>query len=106
MRHVLTIVIALLLLSGCRRAMPTNSIWHGTVELADAKLLPFSFSLDLRNPTPTGYFLVADERTPIPEISRQGGELTFRFSEYGAEMSGTWDGRQWKGAYRRFRSSG
>ncbi len=100
------IVTAVLLLSGCQRAMPTNGIWGGTVELADAKLLPFRFDLDLRNPTPTGFFLVGDEQTPIPEISRQGDALAFRFSEYGAEMSGTWDGRRWKGAYRRFRPGG
>src|SRR5437867_2879308 len=100
----LSAIIVLILLSGCQPAMPAHSIWNGSVELAEGKFVPFRFSLDLRTPAPTGFFLVGEEQTPIPEISRQGKALVFRFSEYGAEMRGTWDGRQWKGTYRRYRA--
>jgi thiol-disulfide isomerase/thioredoxin len=86
--------------------MPEHSVWNGTLELDEGKLLPFRFSLDLRPGMPTGFFLVGEEQTPIPEISRNGDELAFRFSEYGAEMRGTWDGSGWNGAYLRHRSSG
>jgi len=90
MKNLIAILILLLLVSGCQRAMPEHSAWNGTLELDEGKRLPFRFSLDLRPATPTGFFLVGEEQTPIPEISRNGNELAFRFSEYGAEMRGTW----------------
>jgi len=84
--------------------MPEQSNWSGTVELAGGKItLPFRMFLDLRSTKPGGYFLVGEEQSPIPEIMRQGNSLTFRFSEYGAEMRGTWDGAQWRGTYIRRR---
>jgi thiol-disulfide isomerase/thioredoxin len=103
----LRIVILLLLLpSGCGRTMPEQATWKGTVELANGKIsLPFQMFLDLRSAKPTGYFLVGDERTPIPEITRQGDSLTFGFSEYGAEMRGTWNGSQLNGTYVRRRGN-
>jgi len=107
MKHRRLIIVLLFVISGCRqRVMPDHGIWNGTLELDEGKLLPFRFSLDLRSATPSGFFLVADEQTPIPEISRTGNELAFRFSEYGAEMRGTWNGSRWAGSYLRHRPSG
>ena len=62
--------------------------------------------LDLSGEEPEGSFIVGNEKTPIPEISRNGNALTLGFSEYGAEMRATWDGAQMKGDYLRHRASG
>src|SRR5579883_1959699 len=86
--------------------MPEKSFWAGTVELAPGVSLPFQMNLDFTGAKPSGYFVVADEKTPIPEIDRQGNDLTFRFSEYGAEMRGAWNGSEWTGNYLRIRSTG
>ena len=86
--------------------MPDQGIWSGTVELPKGTILPFRMNLDLRSATPAGWFLVGNEQIPIPEISRNGDSLTFRFSEYGAEMRGDWNGRRWTGAYVRYRPDG
>jgi thiol-disulfide isomerase/thioredoxin len=94
----------LLLLCGCRQAIPEQARWNGTLELAEGKIiLPFQMDLDLRSTKPQGYFLVGNEKAPIPEITRQGNSLTFGFSEYGAEMRGAWDGNQLAGTYIRRR---
>jgi len=101
------LLLALLVLAACSKAMPEQATWAGTIELAQGNVhVPFHMVLDLRSPKPTGYFLVGDEKTPIPEITRQGESLTFGFSEYGAEMRGTWDGGQLNGTYARHRRQG
>jgi thiol-disulfide isomerase/thioredoxin len=106
LRSPLFLLLLLIVTSCARRPMPQSSIWNGGVDLAQGKVLPFRMDLDFSSATPSGYFIVGDEKTPIPEISRNGNELVLRFSEYGAEMRATWDGRQLSGAYRRIRSSG
>ena len=99
--------LLLLLSLGCRHALPDQGIWHGTVELANGTIrLPFQMVLDLRLTGATGYFLIGDEKAPIPEITRQGDSLIFTFSEYGAEMRGTWNGAQLNGTYVRRRPEG
>src|SRR5262245_28579302 len=95
------------LISSCARApIPQQGAWIGAVELAPGKVLPFRMNLDFSGASPSGYFLVSDEKTPIPEISRTDDKLILRFSEYGAEMRAAWDGRQLTGDYVRIRSSG
>ena len=71
---VLAFIFLLLSFPSCRRrpAMPEQSIWVGTVDLGDGKLLPFRMNLDFSAAQPSGYFLVGDEKTPIPEITRNG----------------------------------
>jgi thiol-disulfide isomerase/thioredoxin len=81
-------------------------MWSGTVELLEGKILPFRMSLDFSAAKAAGYFLVGDEKTPIPEIFTEADSLRFGFSEYGAEMRGTWTGDRWSGEYLRHRSSG
>jgi thiol-disulfide isomerase/thioredoxin len=98
------LIFAILTFAGCRR--PDQGMWTGVVELLDGKRLPFRMSLDLSSSRPSGYFLVGDEKTPIPEISRNGDALTFGFSEYGAEMRGTLNGAEGAGEYLRHRSTG
>ncbi len=101
------LLLAFLLLSACSKAMPEQATWAGTIELAQGNIhLPFHMVLDLRSTKPTGYFFVGDEKTPIPEITRQGDSLTFGFSEYGAEMRGAWDGAHLNGNYVRRRAQG
>ena len=94
--------------ASCRRStpIPEQGLWNGSVELGDGITLPFRVSLDLSGGKPSGYFLVGDEKTPIPEIARDADSLVFGFSEYGAEMRGTWNGSEWSGNYIRYRSSG
>src|SRR6266705_2925250 len=100
-------LFALLLLSACHRAMPEQATWAGTIDLAQGDVhMPFRMVLDLRSGKPAGYFLVADEKTPIPEITRQGDSLIFGFSEYGAEMRGMWNGARLNGTYIRHRTRG
>src|SRR5947209_14485500 len=100
-------LFAWLFLSACHRAMPEQATWAGTIDLAQGKVhVPFRMVLDLRSGKPAGYFLVADEKTPIPEITRQGDSLIFGFSEYGAEMRGMWNGARLNGTYIRHRTRG
>jgi len=104
-KYLLCISFFLVLISaGCQRPIPEQSKWEGIVELAEGRLLSFSMSLNLAGAQPSGYFLVADEKTPIPEIIRRSDSLIFVFSEYGAEMRARWDGSKLQGTYFRFRS--
>jgi thiol-disulfide isomerase/thioredoxin len=102
-----TLILTVLLSIGCRKALPDQGTWAGNVDLANGTIhLPFEMFLDLRATMPTGYFLIGDEKAPIPEITRQGDSLTFTFSEYGAEMHGAWNGSQLIGTYVRHRPEG
>src|SRR5919108_2310529 len=94
-------VLLLIIFSGCRRAIPDQGTWNGRLELAEGTIVPFRMNLDLRSPAPAGSFIVGDEQIPIPEISWNGDSLMFRFSEYGAEMRGDWNGSRWSGSYLR-----
>src|SRR5437016_5399373 len=100
-------LLALLLSCGCRRALPEQGMWNGTVELANGAIhLPFRMSLDFHSTRPTGYFLIGGEKALIPEIHRQGDSITFVFAEYGAQMRGIWNGSQLNGTYTRQRPEG
>src|SRR2546423_10163515 len=102
-----TVLSLLLLATGCRRALPEQGTWNGTVELANGAVhLPFRMSLDFHSTQPTGYFLIGGEKAPIPEIHRQGDSITFVFAEYGAKMRGTWNGSRLNGTYTRQRHEG
>ena len=102
---IAVVLFVLLFLPSCRRPMPEQGTWVGTIELAQGNIhVPFRMELDLRSTKPTGSFLVADEKTVIPEITRQDDYVLFEFSEYGAEMRGTWDGHQLNGTYLRHRT--
>jgi len=95
-------------LSGCAtgRSMPERSLWRGTVELPEGITVPFRMSLDFSGINPAGYFLVGDEQTPVPEISRRRNSITLGFSEYSAEVQATWNGSQLVGSYLRIRPDG
>ena len=86
-------------------SIPEQSTWHGFVNLPEIRV-PVTMELDLSGAEPTGSFIVGSEKTPIPEISEDGGTLTFNFSEYGAEIKATWSGEELSGEYRRLRSTG
>src|SRR5262249_44507730 len=104
-RGIATIALILLVCASCthEKPIPEKSVWAGAVELAPGVNLPFQMNLDLSSPKPTGYFLIGDEQAPIPEIERKGNDIAFKFSEYGAEMRGTWNGHDWTGKYLRVR---
>src|SRR5215475_8489158 len=74
--------IVLALCAGClhQRPLPEKSFWSGVVELAPGVPLPFQMSLDLSDRKPAGYFLNGEEKTPIPEIQRDGNNLTLKFA--------------------------
>ena len=101
-----TFVILLLIpfIAGCQRHIPKESMWEGIVELPENKLLAFRMHVDLTASPASGYFLVGEEKTPIPEIIQRGDSLIFLFTEYGAEMRAQWDGSKLHGTYFRFRS--
>ena len=91
---------------GCQRSIPDRTMWDGIVELPDGITVPFRMSLELPGERPSGYFLLGDEKNPIPEISRNGDSLTLGFSEYSAEIRAVWNGSQLVGHYLRIRSDG
>jgi thiol-disulfide isomerase/thioredoxin len=95
------------MLAACSRApMPDRSLWNGAVELPEGISVPVRMSLDFASQKPAGYFLVGDEQTAIPEISRNNNTLILGFSEYSAEIQATWNGSQLVGNYLRIRSNG
>jgi thiol-disulfide isomerase/thioredoxin len=108
MKKPASILFVLLFLFGCRGsdAFPEQSLWTGAVDLPDGVSVPLRMSLDFTARPPSGYFLVGDEKTPIPEISRTGDEVKFGFSEYGADVQAVWNGRELAGDYRRIRPDG
>jgi thiol-disulfide isomerase/thioredoxin len=97
-----------MILGACqsRQSMPDHSTWEGTVELPEGISVPLRMSLDFSGAMPAGYFLVDDEKTPIPEISKTGDSVRLGFSEYSAEVRATWDGTQLSGNYLRIRADG
>src|SRR6266446_4538532 len=105
-KNLFLILLLLVLLCGCQRGMPERTVWNGTLELDEGKLLPFRFSLDLRPAGPTGFFVVGEEQTPIPEISRNGDDLAFRFAQDGEEMRVNGDGRNWSVVFSHDENSG
>ncbi len=105
MKPILAILCAALLVDGCQSPPPPQAIWYGQLHRTDNKMIPFRAFVDLQTQPPTGYFLVGDERTPIPEITHAGDSLTFLFSEYNAAMRGVVRGSTWEGQYIRYRTS-
>src|SRR5262247_765456 len=98
---------ALLVLTGCRdEPMPVTSMWNGTVELRDGISVPLRMNLDFSESKPAGYFQVADEKIPIPEITKNGDSVTLAFSEYAAEIKANWNSGRLSGNYLRIRSDG
>ncbi|HTP12688.1 MAG TPA: TlpA disulfide reductase family protein [Bacteroidota bacterium] len=105
MKRILTTLCLALLLLGCQKPAPPQALWAGHIHRSDGKAIPFRAYVDLQAQPPSGYFLVGDERTPVPEISRSGDSLTFLFSEYNAAMRGVLHGTTWEGNYIRYRTS-
>jgi thiol-disulfide isomerase/thioredoxin len=91
---------------GCQHSFPDRTMWDGIVQLPDGITVPFRMNLDFSGEKPAGYFLVGDEKTRIPEISRNKDSLTLTFSEYSAEIRAAWNGSQLVGHYLRIRSDG
>lgn len=103
MKRCALFLFPLLFLCACQKPIPEEATWSGTITLAEDRRLPLRLELDLTSSPPTGSFLVADERTPIPEIRRNGDSLSIILSEYGAAMLGTWNGSSWNGGFFRYR---
>ena len=93
------------ILASCQPPTPEQSFWNGRLERTDGKAIPFRVYIDLHSVTPSGYFVVGDERTPIPEIQRDRDSLNFIFSEYSAAMRGVLYGNRWQGNYIRYRAT-
>ena len=106
LRRIKTLCLIALLFASCQRApIPENAAWNGSVQLPEVKV-PIHMELNLAGSKPAGFFINGTEKTPIPEIALQGDSITFNFSEYGADMRATWNGKLLTGEYRRIRSSG
>lgn len=99
----IVLFLPLLFLWACQKPLPEQSTWSGTITLAEGRELPLRMELDLTVSPSTGFFLVGDDRTPIPEIIRSGDSLSIILSEYGSAMLGTWNGTSWSGAFFRYR---
>lgn len=91
----------LALLSCTEPTPPPGPDWSGYAAIADEKLLPIRAMIELETDQPFGYFDVAGERTPIPEIRRWGDSLSLNFSEYGAQMIGRLGADRFAGQYYR-----
>ncbi|MBI2619538.1 MAG: TlpA family protein disulfide reductase [Ignavibacteriales bacterium] len=96
-------ILCPVLLAGCQPSLPEEDVWSGVITLAEERPLPFRMYLDLQGASPSGFFLVSDERTEIPEIRRSGDSLSIIISEYAAAMHGRWDGKRWIGQFFRYR---
>src|SRR5258706_15511415 len=107
-KGALLLLPLLLIVAACHsgQAVRDRRFWNGSVELSDGITVPLRMSLDFSTARPVGYFLVGDEKTTIPEVSRTGDSVTLAFSEYGAEIRSTWDGARLNGNYFRVRSNG
>jgi len=82
-RGLLLLFLSVFLIGyGCQRSIPDRTMWDGIVELPDGITVPFRMNLELSGERPSGYFLVGDEKNPIPEISRNGDSLALGFPEY------------------------
>lgn len=90
---------------GCQHRIPDKALWNGSLHRTDTKSIPFRVFIDLQSPMPSGYFLVGNDKTTVPEIRRQGDSLTFLFSEYGAAMRGVLNGDEWRGNYILYRNT-
>jgi thiol-disulfide isomerase/thioredoxin len=104
----LLIIFVFAILSACRggTSFPTKSAWSGRVELGDGVIVPVQMNLDFSGAKPSGYFIVGDEKTPIPEITRDNQSVVLGFSEYSAEVRASWDGEELVGNYLRIRADG
>ncbi|MFH0989313.1 MAG: TlpA disulfide reductase family protein [bacterium] len=91
----------LLVVQGCQRSLPPAGRWCGSVTLYDGKQLPFQMYLDLSKPT--GFFLVDDEQTPIPEIQIHGDSMNFIFTEFNSAMRGLLKAGKYSGQFFRYR---
>jgi thiol-disulfide isomerase/thioredoxin len=102
------LVCVLVIIGGCHAGgpMPERGMWEGSVELPEGISVPLRMALDFSAATPGGYFVVGDDKTPIPEIVKKGDSITLRFSEYSAEVRATWNGSRLRGNYLRIRSDG
>ncbi|MEX2090283.1 MAG: hypothetical protein WEB62_10950, partial [Bacteroidota bacterium] len=88
-------VALILLIIGCAKApLPQGSVWQGTVTLVENKQVSFQMMLWLQGDASSGYFLVGDEQTPIPEVYHRGDSVLLEISEYGAAVRGVWDGEK------------
>jgi thiol-disulfide isomerase/thioredoxin len=105
MKPLFLVLSFLLILIGCQKPLPQKAYWDGELHRSDNKNIPFRAFIDLQSAAPSGYFLVGEERIPIPEIQRQGDSLIFIFSEYNAAMRGSVQGDRWQGNYIRYRTT-
>lgn len=92
------------ILSACQAPMPEQSSWLGEVQLSGGRSVQLKMFLDLTSAEPSGYFLVGDEKTQIPEVFKRGDSLFLIISEYGAELKALWKNNLLAGRYYRYRA--
>ncbi len=102
MRYLLSPVILAMALSGCQSPMPDDALWTGSLQMFGGRSLPVHLQLD-HSPKPTGWLIVGDERTLIPEVAVHDDSVILSFAEYGAAIRATWNGRALVGFYERYR---
>ena len=97
-----TLLLSILLLVGCQPPIPQNVQWTGALQMQNGRLLAVQFHLDLKT-EPTGWMIVGDERTLIPEVRVVGDSVVLAFAEYDAAIRARWDGGRLEGSYERYR---
>ncbi len=94
-----------LIIAGCSQKAPDQSFWNGTLLRTDGKKIAFRAFVSLEPSSTSAYFVVGDEKTPVPEVQYQSDSLIFFFPEYHAAMRGTVRGNDWSGNYIRYRQT-
>lgn len=102
MRTFLPITLAAALLAGCQAPMPDDTLWTGSMPMHGGRSLSVRLHLDLQ-PEPTGWLIVGDEQTLIPEVSLRKDSVILTFAEYGAAIRAAWNGTELAGFYERYR---
>jgi len=97
------LLLPLFIFYACQKPIPEKTTWAGTITLAENRKLPLKLELDLTSSPSSGFFVVGDDRTAIPEIVKNGDSLGIILSEYGSAMLGEWDGKSWNGSFFRYR---
>ncbi len=103
MRSPLFVLVPALLVASCQVPIPDGAVWSGSLQMHNGRSLSLKFKLDLAG-TPSGWMIVGDEHTLIPEVRATTDSVILTFAEYDAAIRARWNGSSLAGFYERYRS--